>query len=576
MKEMRNWMRAAILTLCGTITFTMTSCSADDNTTSVQQPELSSYTVEQLKTYARGAWLDEIQFTDDAAVRLYDINDDGHCDVYDFSFEEESEDEEDLGSYVTYNGTWSVTNDLSKLHFVDQLNLNDFELIGGLLLQVKKEVDENDETYKVFKENGFDLNAEKKDTLAMLRNKATGDMTFISHTDADLLALLIETDQFSDVAETRGTTRARNLSIEERIKLMISDNELTLNKLQKVNNKKIDNADYIGRYYKGLNPRICDMSILGAGGAATTYLTKDLGKEKLSDYKRQYLTIRQLWNLGVRYFDLGTIYKGDNDRIYFYDEDMKFIYPGVKPDMIFQELSDLLKEHPSEIAIIMLDQAPKLDNKTMQDVSLSIYNDLKEVLGIDRIAVNYGPDLRLNDCRGRIIVMNNYETPWADIARGACMHNVWSEDVKTGEIEFPGGAKAKGTVQAYNTVPLLSSTLKTNKIENALQIANESAKSSEPHWVVNHVAGRFGIPGMMIHYSVNASLQNEEVAKVLLNRKYAKTGIVVVDFIGIDQQDNDMFPNNPKGVDLIAPIIGANYYASKNHLISLDEYDVVK
>jgi hypothetical protein len=37
-----------------------------------------------------------------------------------------------------------------------------------------------------------------------------------------------------------------------------------------------------------------------------------------------------------------------------------------------------------------------------------------------------------------------------------------------------------------------------------------------------------------------------------------------------------MFPNNPKGVNLIAPIIGANYYASKNHLISLDEGDVVK
>ena len=94
----------------------------------VQQPELSSYTVEQIKAYAQGTWLDEIQLTDDSAVRLYDINDDGLCDIYDFNFNEESEDEEGLGSYVTYNGTWSVTNDLSKLHFVDQLNFNDLEL----------------------------------------------------------------------------------------------------------------------------------------------------------------------------------------------------------------------------------------------------------------------------------------------------------------------------------------------------------------------------------------------------------------------------------------------------------------
>ena len=60
---------------------------------------------------------------------------------------------------------------------------------------------------------------------------------------------------------------------------------------------------------------------------------------------------------------------------------MKYVYPGVKPDQIFKELSDLLKEHPSETAIIMLDQAPKLDNKKMQDVSLLLNEELKTVLG---------------------------------------------------------------------------------------------------------------------------------------------------------------------------------------------------
>lgn len=58
--------------------------------------------------------------------------------------------------------------------------------------------------------------------------------------------------------------------------------------------------------------------------------------------------------------------------------------------------------------------------------------------------------------------------------------------------------------------------------------------------------------------------------------KLAKTGIVVVDFVGIDYEDSYWLFNNPCGVDLIAPIIGANYYASKNHLISLDVYDEVK
>jgi hypothetical protein len=90
------------------------------------------------------------------------------------------------------------------------------------------------------------------------------------------------------------------------------------------------------------------------------------------------------------------------------------------------------------------------------------------------------------------------------------------------------------------------------------------------------VAGRFGVPNYVLNYIVNASVQNEEVGKFLLKKKYAKTGIMVVDYVGIAQSDNFAITNTPFGVNLIAPIIGANFYASKNHLISLDEGDVVK
>ena len=51
---------------------------------------------------------------------------------------------------------------------------------------------------------------------------------------------------------------------------------------------------------------------------------------------------------------------------------------------------------------------------------------------------------------------------------------------------------------------------------------------------------------------------------------------MVVDFVGIKRQDTYSLFSSPNGVDLIAPIIGANYYARKNHLISLLEGDVVK
>ena len=577
MKEMRNWMCATILTLCGTLCLTMTSCSNDDNASNpVENAEQSKYTADQIQTMVLGGWLDEMQLTFSDNVRLYDISDKGQCDIYDFTFDD---DDENVENIVTYNGTWGVTNDLSKLHFVDQLNIKDYELVGGLMVDAKKKVDESDETYKILAENGCIFDAVLKDTMAILRDKSTGGLTFINRTDASLIALILETGQFSNESVAKAAQRAQSITraasdlpIEERIKNMVD-----VNNLFKVLNKSIDNHDYMGKYYFSLNPRICDMSILGAGGVPSTYLTKDQGKSMLTNYKRQYLSIKELWNLGVRYFDLGTIYVAEKGGGYgFYDEDLKNSIPNVTPRQVFQELQSLLKKYPSETAIIMLDQASGADSKTMQYVSGWVYNELKEVFGLDKLVLNYGPDLRLNDCCGKLIVMNNYSAPLADNPMGACMHNVWSNDIKTGDVEFPNGKKGKVTVQGNTMVLLFSAVDKREKVEKALQISDESAKSSEPHWVINHVAGRFGVPNYVLNYIVNASVQNEEVGKFLLKKKYAKTGIMVVDYVGIAQSDNFAITNTPFGVNLIAPIIGANFYASKNHLISLDEGDVVK
>lgn len=446
---MKDWMRAAILTLCGTLTFGMTSCTNDDNpSTPVENPDQSKYSIEQLQTIAQGAWLDEMQLTVSDDVRLYNIEKNGECNIYDFS--NDDDDEED-GNVTTYNGTWSVTSDLSKLHFIDQLNTSGFELMGGLMIKVKMKIDESVEPYKTFAANGFKYEVEVKDTLAMLRNQQTGDMAFINRSDANLIAMILETGQFANKAATRADSKTVEY--------------LNPVSLYNMFGKKLDNSSYMQVHYQGLNPRICDMSILGAGAAPTAYLSKEIGRNNLIDFKRQYLSIKELWNLGVRYFDLGTIYeKGGYG---FYDEDMKYLYPNVTPQKLFQELSTLLKEYPKETAIIMLDQAPNLDNKTMQSISGWVYNQLKEAFGTDRLVLNYGPELRLDDCRGKLIVMNNYEAPLADNPMGVCMRSLWSNDIKTGEVVFPNGKKAKATVQAYNTVELFKNPEKTRKSQSA-------------------------------------------------------------------------------------------------------------
>ena len=66
-----------------------------------------------------------------------------------------------------------------------------------------------------------------------------------------------------------------------------------------------------------------------------------------------------------------------------------------------------------------------------------------------------------------------------------------------------------------------------------IQVKMKIDENVEPHWVINHVAGRYGIPEMAMRYIVNATMSNEHIGHVLLNRKYAKTGIMVVDYVGI-------------------------------------------
>ena len=75
MKEMKNWMRAAILTFCGTLSIAMTSCTEDNASNPVENPDQSNYTLEQLQTIAHGAWLDDMQLTSTDNVRLYNIDD---------------------------------------------------------------------------------------------------------------------------------------------------------------------------------------------------------------------------------------------------------------------------------------------------------------------------------------------------------------------------------------------------------------------------------------------------------------------------------------------------------------------
>jgi len=467
-----------------------------------------------------------------------------------------------------------VTNETAKLDFIDKLNLDGFDLMGGLMLKTEMQIDEDDDAMKQLVASGLLPNLEMKDTLAVLRSE-DGEVMFLNRYDADLYAMLIETGQLSsEEAAARAATRAMS---EDQIKAAMEAVK-GLKELADLGMvKKIDNSTFMFFDFGLINPRVCDMSILGAAAVPSYYVKETKGHNSMpAGLKRQYLSITQLWNLGVRFFDLGCFYKpGQEDTYGFYDPDADYLYTDVTPKDIFKELKGLLEKNPREMAIIKFSAAPNTDKVHLTMNVLNLCDELEEVFG-NRLLKEYGPDLRLNDCEGKVIVMNSFPYEVGIMALGLQLGSIWVDDSPSEELYFPNGEK--GTVSVYlskKVVDKVDADININTVKGHIDFANESAMVINPTWVITNLSSYIPAAGMRC-YSMGANMLNVAVSKELLSKKYAKTGIVVVDFVGKNGRVNEQLGLDPKGSDIVGPIIGANYYAATNHLISFDKGDMPK
>lgn len=573
MKNINLWMLATILTICGAMT--LTSCS-DDNSSEPEQPAgVSKFTIEQLKSEVQGFSVDEVMFayTDEAIV--YDIDEDGKCNIYDLSLNFTSDEKDpEVVSMIQYSGTWKVDNSLANLHFMDELDTPDFELMGSLMLNTEMQFDEDGEAPKMLSEDGKPFVVENNDTLAVLRDKETGEKVFISKDDVEFLVVLYEAGMLTDEAEAAARSRAKaftravqNKSLQERIDdLSFGAAVVGLTALIKEGTMSGYSMSF---HYFNLNPRICDMSIPCAAAVPSAYIP-DGTSDIVGKVKRQYLTIEELWKYGVRFFDLGTIYMPHNDTYGFYDKETGYVNTYITPKQVFEKLKALLDEHPGETAIVMFDQAPELEG--FLNSFGWVIKDLKEVMG-NRLLTNYGPDLRLEDCRGKLIVMNNFEDQNPEIGMGLCLRNAWSNGTKTEELVFPNGKKGTVNVQAYCEVS--NNNTKSIEVSKTFYKADATARSEEPQWFFNYVSGCFKQNNYK-NYSFNAYQQNENAEKQL-KKDFAKVGIVVFDFVGKGGRGvNKLIDFDCQGLQ--APQLGEarNFYAVKNHLISLEVGDIVK
>ena len=595
MRKLNLWMLAAILTISGAMMMSLASCSSEkDNPVepvNPNQPEKTSkYTVEQIKNEVMGLSLDPVMYAFTDMMKLYDLDEDGQCAVYELTEykmgveEEVTEDElgtetetetgKEVVSVVQYEGTWKVTNDISALGFTDSLDLEGYDLMGTLMLDTKMVFDEDDATPTLMAgEDGKPFELQVPDTIAVLRDTEDGEIFFINRSNVMLIVALSDMGLISDGTENaaRALTRAASSdAINQKIEEIAKDERFRTFSFDEFDGN-IDLNDWMGVFYKDLNPRICDMTIPGAAAVPSAYIP-DGPDPIVGHLKRQFFNIEELWAKGVRYFDLGNCFYTINHPLAFYDTEHKYFNNYITFELAIYRLKRLMEKHPTETAIIMFEEQEP--DEKYQNVAGYIYRMLYRQIG-DRMLTDYGPDLRLNDCRGKFILMCHIEHPDEEYPLGLNLHSIWSKNgVKQANITFPNGQK--GRFMVHNTSKTSLDAVKRDRIMQATKAASESAGSTEPQWFINNLAGAYVMGPGEYNYSHNAYYHNYPMLTFYPSR-YSKMGIVVMDFVGYEGRGiNKYLDYGCHGSMAMAFVMSKNYYSVRNHTISLDEGDLVQ
>ena len=298
------------------------------------------------------------------------------------------------------------------------------------------------------------------------------------------------------------------------------------------------------------NIYVSQMSIPGSHDAATGEDMATFIGDIFAQTQEQ--TLQTQWNLGIRAFDLRpAIYKGRSTN-------ELWLYHGVTRVSIswataMKTIKDNLKAHPGEFAIILFRHEDEgTTNKDNDETHFNTYmtnwvNANKEWI------VDWRPDITIDECRGKIILISRFSgsweygcfTGWSHVAEGATTTVRNASNTVTGTMY----------VQDYYNAS--SHDTKFTSIRKYLDIAQEfhTNKTMKNHWMLNHVSGYARISSSDTYRS-NAAAQNPKVIEYLHNRTTpGSTGIILFDYSGAATSGR----YNVHGDVMLQTIIDNNY-----------------
>lgn len=309
------------------------------------------------------------------------------------------------------------------------------------------------------------------------------------------------------------------------------------------------------------NTYLATLSIPGAHDAAT-----GSGWDGSPDFgdsyaRTQELTIAELWQAGVRAFDLRPC-----TREGYLNINHGIISTALRFDTALQTLKDSLEANPSECAII------HLLHETDGDYVEGTYNQqLLELLQSDNFKDVLSPfqkGLRMKDVRGKILIISR--DTYATTPIGGFIQN-WS-----GSPEWTNQTKGKIVGQRSDQTATLymqdfSDTHATGGVDTKVKALERMLTFSTTHrtysasniiWIMNFASAYSKVESIFGFevstsdgYRDNATYTHAAILNFLATHKAGATGIVMMDYAGVDESNG----YGVRGKELTDSLIAFNF-----------------
>lgn len=274
---------------------------------------------------------------------------------------------------------------------------------------------------------------------------------------------------------------------------------------------------------------VSQMSIPGSHDAATGENMATIIGDAFAQTQENTLQVQ--WNLGIRCFDLRpAIYKAAFDSTH-----ELWLYHGVTRVSIswataMNTIKANLTDHPGEFAIVLFRHE---DESTIgKDNNTTNFNAYMTswVNANKSWIVNWRPDITIDECRGKLILISRFSGSWDY----GCFTG-WSHDEagSTTTVKNASGL-ASGTMYVQDYYNPSSHDAKFSSITKYLDIAQQfhTSDAMKNHWMLNHISGYVGASTSNT-YRANAAAQNPKVIEYLHNRTTpGSTGILLFDYSG--------------------------------------------